>query len=266
MGGARDRTHPLLVRPGVRYSRPGSIITVSLPLRAQSIPWGVNNGMDPAPQIPRIPRHLKGPLVEVLYSASVVGRRGTPMSISGNDITLSRSARIHERVIPGALIIASLNIRGSATPCRAPARPDQGSSWIGYILSHLKGPSVEVCYSAADGWGGARFLLVPNSASPRDISWYMSLCDPSQSPEVYLTLNGKALAAFSLNQPLSATSLTHCRLQLMCRLRGGMQPAGRAAPEAEESARRRIILCPPHPGQRSVPPGTQIYRTLTGCA
>jgi hypothetical protein len=215
---------------------PGALITVSLPLRAQAIPGRVHKEMDPTSTIPRIPRPPKDPLVEMVYSASGVGWRAKLMPTSRHDCTLSRSAQTHEHDIPGALVIDLLNTRTCATPCRTLARPDQGSSWIGPILSYLTGPLVDVCYSAADGWGGARFLLVPNSATPRDISWCMSLCDPSHSPEVYLTLNGKVVTALSLNQPLSATSLTHCRLQLMCRLRGGMQPAGHATPEADKSA------------------------------
>jgi hypothetical protein len=154
--------------------------------------------------------------------------------ITVNDTPLSWTERVHERVFPGALVIVSLNIRANATTYKAPMGRDQTPSDSGPILTHLKGPTMEVSYSAANGRNSTRSLVVPQSATPRDICLLMSGCDPLLSQDAYLLLDGKTLTDFALTQPLATTSTTRCRLQLMCRLRGGMQSGQPDAQMSEE--------------------------------
>jgi hypothetical protein len=89
---------------------------------------------------------------------------------------------------------------------------------------------VEISFSApiAGRGGKPTTLMVPNSASPWDVSQALSLGDPLTTSEVYLVLNGKVLSSSLLTQPFSATSPVGYYLQLRCRLRGGMQGQGGA--------------------------------------
>ena len=64
--------------------------------------------------------------------------------ITVNDTPLSWTERVHERVFPGALVIVSLNIRANATTYKAPMGRDQTPSDSGPILTHLKGPKMEL--------------------------------------------------------------------------------------------------------------------------
>jgi hypothetical protein len=182
---------------------PGAIITVSLPLRAQAAPWGTHNGLDPALTVSCILRHLQGSLVEALNPASTASLSGKLMLTSRKDATSLRSARIYEQALPGAMAIAALQPR---TPRgfhvgQMPAHP------IGHILCHLKGPPVEISFSApSTGRGGKpTTIMVPNSASPWDLSRALLLGDPLTTPEYYLVLNGKVLSSSLLTQPFSAT-------------------------------------------------------------
>jgi hypothetical protein len=197
----------------------GLLFSLRLPMDP-SIHWVVGQEEDTVGDV--IKRHKAGSWTEADLLTTV------------NDTPLSWAERVHERVFPGELIIVSLNIRANANTYKVLIRRDQTPSDSGPILTHLKGPTREVLYSAANGRSSTKSLLVPHSATPRDICLYMSGCDPLHSPDAYLLLDGKTLTDFALNQPLAATSLTCCRLQLMCRLRGGMQPERSDAPMSEE--------------------------------
>jgi len=207
---------------------PGAIITVSLPLRAQAAPWETHNGLDPTLTVSRTLRQLQGSLVEALNPASTERLRGKLPVTYRKDASPLRSAWIHEQALPGTLAITALQPR----TLRGPHVGLMTAHPIRHILCHLKGHLVEISFSApiAGRGGKPSTIMVPNSASPRDLSRALLLGDPLTTPEYYLVLNGKVLSRSLLTQPLYATPhdvAGYC-LQLRYRLRGGMQGQGGA--------------------------------------
>jgi hypothetical protein len=207
---------------------PGAIITVSLPLRAQAALWGTHNGLDPTPTVSCTLRQLQGSLVEALNPASTESLSGKLLVTSRKDASPLRSAWIYEQALPGALAVVTLQPRTLRGPHvgQMPAHP------IRHILCHLKGPPVEISFSAplAGRGGKPTTIMVPNSASPWDLSRALLLGDPFTTPEYYLVLNGKVLSSSLLTQPFYATppDVVGYHLQLRYRLRGGVQGQGGA--------------------------------------
>jgi hypothetical protein len=125
-------------------SRQGLHFSLRLPMDP-STHWVVGQEEDTVGDV--INRLKSGPWIEA------------DLLITVNDTPLSWTERVHERVFPGALVIVSLNIRANATTYKAPVRRDQTPSDSGPILTHLKGPTMEVLYSAANGRSSTRSLL-----------------------------------------------------------------------------------------------------------
>jgi hypothetical protein len=149
-------------------------------------------------------------------------------------------------------VVSSNNANGASTHYML------AYSW-GACSGNVTRGLVEISFSApiAGRGGKPTTIMVPNSASPRDLSRALLLGDPLTTPEYYLVLNGKVLSRSLLTQPLYATPhdvAGYC-LQLRYRLRGGMQGQGGAGigPRGDVHMNSATSGSSPLSGQRTWP-------------